>query len=350
VEYYRHTPEARTCPVCEREVSETFASELERRLGAGITEAERTLRAELDEVVSRMDELDGRLADLERLAAAARAARERLSLERRSLEQALGRAVAEDEDPAAVTAIETEKAEADLRKLRETVEAWMEDLSRIEAEGRKMEPVSRLLELEARMNTLGDLRHAPEWKLMVERRRFLSRQEQNLRLLMETTRGLATAIAENNLKRVTEPISEIFRALTRRSDFPSVLVDPVKKYEVSLAGDGVTLAPTAILNLTDLNALAIGVIAGMATAFEEATDLGFLILDDPSQGMDEAVTRRLGDVLSRLSARVQIVVATPDPVLAAVLRRSPRRKNIIRLAPRDPDSRQPSVRVESVSH
>ncbi len=350
VEYYKYTPEARICPVCERKVSETFASELEHRLGAGITEAEKTLRVELDEVVSRVDELAGHLAELERLMAGAMAARERLSRERRFLEETLGYAVAEDEDPAAVSAIEIEKAEAELRKLRETVEAWMEELSQIEAEGRKMETVSRLLELETRMETLGDLRRTPEWKLMVERRRFLSRQEQNLRLLMETTRGLATAIAENNLKRVTGPISGIFRDLTKRSDFPSVLVDPAKKYEVSLAGGDTTLAPTAILNLTDLNALAIGVIAGMATAFEEATDLGFLILDDPSQGMDETVTRRLGDVLSRLSAQIQVVVATPDPVLAAVLQRSPRRKNIIRLSPRDPDSRQPSVRIESVSH
>ena len=144
-----------------------------------------------------------------------------------------------------------------LGRSRETVEAWVEELSQIEAEGRKMETVSRLLDLEARMETLGEVRRTPEWKLMVERRRFLSRQEQNLRLLMETTRGLATAIAENNLKRVTGPISEIFRVLTQRSDFPSVLVDPARKYEVSLAGGDTTLAPTAILNLTDLNALAI---------------------------------------------------------------------------------------------
>ena len=40
--------------------------------------------------------------------------------------------------------------------------------------------------------------------------------------------------------------------------------------------------------------LAIAVIAGMAVTFRESTDLDFLVLDDPSQGMDAAVAGRLG--------------------------------------------------------
>src|SRR5438093_13563821 len=84
----------------------------------------------------------------------------------------------------------------------------------------------------------------------------------------------------------------------------------------------------------------------MATTFSETHDLGFVILDDPSQGMDETVSRRLGEVISELSEKIQVVVATPDPNLLEALIRSPRQKNVIRLKPRDSNSGEPHVEVD----
>jgi hypothetical protein len=64
--------------------------------------------------------------------------------------------------------------------------------------------------------------------------------------------------------------------------------------------------------------------------------------------MDPAVAPRLAPILARLAAKLQIVVATPDAVLVEALRKTAVYKNIVTLAPRDPNDEQPSVRIAGI--
>jgi hypothetical protein len=173
----------------------------------------------------------------------------------------------------------------------------------------------------------------------------LSVSEQTLRLAGERARMLAARLAERNLARVARPIGDYYARLTRRSDFRAVTIDPENRYEVAVGAPNHAWAPTAVLNLTDLNSLALAVVAGMAVAFGAATGLGFLILDDPSQGMDVEVAARLAALVDELAGHTQVLVTTPDLRLLEELQRSSRRKNVIVLEPRDPAAAAPGIRV-----
>jgi exonuclease SbcC len=347
--FLKEAPEARQCPVCERDVPATLAQDLERRILMTASEAEKTLQEKLNGASGELRVLRSNLEQLDRLSQVVDRTRELLALERQKLENVLGEEIRPDEDPRAIAGIEIERLTAELDALQKAVDQWLREIARIEAEGKRMELVSRILGLQRRMNQLAEVRDTPEWQRMVEQHQALSRRERNLKLGSDTTRELATDLARRNLDRVREPICDTYSRLVQRADFAKVLIDPKKKYEVELESGGAVISPTAVLNLTDLNALAIGVIAGMATAFRDATGLDFLILDDPSQGMDAGVAERLGEVLGELSAKIQIVVATPDADLLTALERSPRRKNVIRLEPRQAASSRPCVRIASVS-
>lgn len=333
------------CPVCGQPVSPELAEELERRLGASATAEETALRQELDraetDARTLADAADRRLRLISRLDASAEHGRR----VRRELEEALGRPTGRDEDQAAVASKAIEELQTELQRSQEAARTWLADLQQIEGRGRAMRILARIQALDTRLRALSSVRQSPEWADMTRALQALSVSEQTLRLAGERARMLAARLAERNLARVARPIGDYYARLTRRSDFRAVTIDPENKYEVAVGAPSHAWAPTAVLNLTDLNSLALAVVAGMAVAFGAATGLGFLILDDPSQGMDAEVTARFAALVDDLAGHTQVLVTTPDRRLLEELQRSARRKNVILLEPRDPAAAAPGIRV-----
>lgn len=348
VSYFREQPDAAECPVCSQGVPAGLVHELEQRLLNATSEEETRLGDEIDRVNAALRDHQNKVERMKGLAAGVERARSLLGEESNRLEALLGRTVGADEDPGAFARLEMETLDREMTALQQNVDRWLARLTGIAQEARKMEVLAAIATLEARNRKLAAVRETPEWRDMIALQGALARREQQFRLGEERVRQLAAQLAAANLERVRHPISSVYSHLSARSDFDRVTIDPDSKYEVGVEGAGRHFTPTAVLNLTDLNSLAIAVVAGMASHCREATELDFLILDDPSQGMDETVAARLADVLSKLAESVQLVVATPDPVLVRQLERSPRRKSIIRLKPRDEMTDTPSVSVASV--
>jgi len=348
VGYLREQPKVRECPVCEQSVSPSLREELEQRVLAAASEEESRLGDELARLADEIGELENRAEQRRLIEANLERARNRLAEEEQRLETLLGHSLSEDEDPLVFLRIQIDACGDCLAELQKNVEHWLAQLTGIAQAARKMDVLGRIASLEARTRKLAAVRETAEWRDMVAQQGALARREQQFRLGEERVHQLAAQLAASNLERVGQPISAIYSYLTARGDFEKVTIDPESKYEVGIEGADQRQVPTAVLNLTDLNSLAIAVVAGMASYCRDATELDFLILDDPSQGMDDAVTARLADVLSKLSETVQLVVATPDAALVRQLERCPRRKYIVRLEPRDEMTPTPSVRIASV--
>jgi DNA repair exonuclease SbcCD ATPase subunit len=348
LEYFKSLPEVDICPVCGSVVSGSISDELERHLVNVSTDKDQKLNRELDAMRKSLRELDQAtitLANLQRELARATP----LVLEAKTgIESVLGRQLRPDEDPGAVADAEIRTLETEIGTVSAAVQQQQQRVDEIEVVADLIDQVGRVLELGRRVEDLGDIRNAPEWAAMVKAQQSLAKSEQMFKHAEVEMKSMARRRAQDNLNRAMEPIASIYRSLTQRGDFPEVNVDPAGGFVIQVDGPHGIFPATAVLNLTDLNSLAIAVVAGMAITFSDTHDLSFLILDDPSQCMDATVSRRLGVVISELSEKIQVLVATADPNLLEVLEQSPRQKNIIRLKPRACNSSQPRVEIDSI--
>lgn len=348
--HVRDHPDAAECPVCRQAIAApALIADLEGRVGASLRTEEAQLRARLQKVEADIAAADRTRAEAARLVEAVARAEAALARARTELAAALGRPIEPAEDPAALAAREAARLEAEIAREQQAAGAAQARMAQLEQASSRLALARRVAEQERRVAKLAALRDSPEWKAMLESQRKLAVRELMLQQAAAAVKSHATRVAAANLERARKPITYIYSKLTQRKDFPAVSIDPADKFEVALTGsDEGKVAATGILNLTDLNCLAIAVTAGMAVAFPEAHDLDFLLLDDPSQGMDPQVAARLAPILGQLAKKLQIVVATPDAAFVEALRRQPVYKNIITLEPRDPKAVEPCVRILGV--
>lgn len=350
LEVLEKQPRPAQCPVCGQPIrADDLIEALRRKVQAALTEEEAALQGEQRRLEEQERQLHDARKKLQALADEARRAGDAVRVKLAELEKVLGRALEPVEDPAAVAQAEIERTGGELARLSQVVEQLDSRIREIEQEGRKLDELADLIKLEARVAKLGQLRTSQPWRQMLEAQQALARREQGWKLASEALGQIAGAIARRNLERAGDTISEFYGRLTRRSDFPQVAINPENKYEVAVKGEHATEVITSVLNLTDLNSVAVAVITGLAVNFPELHDLDFLILDDPSQGMDPDVARRLGELIGDLARQRQVIVATPDPDLFESLQRCTVQKRVVRLRPRDPDDARPCVQVQEVN-
>lgn len=348
--HLREHPDAAECPVCRQGIAApSVIADLEARAGSSLRAEEADLRARLQTVEAAIAAADRKRAEIVRLADAAARAEASLARARTDLATAMGRPIEAAEDPGALAARELSRLEAEIMREQQAAGAAQARMAQLEKATSRLALARRVADQERRVAKLAALRQSPEWCALLESQRKLAVRELMLQHASAAVKAHATRLAAANLERARKPITYIYSKLTQRKDFPAVTIDPADKFEVALTGaDEGKVAATGILNLTDLNCLALAVTAGMAVAFPEAHDLDFLLLDDPSQGMDPQVTARLAPILGQLAKKLQIVVATPDAALVEALRSQPVYKNIITLEPRDAKASEPSVRIRGV--
>jgi DNA repair exonuclease SbcCD ATPase subunit len=350
LDYFKNTPHAKACPACLRDgLPEGLMSRLVQRLEAESTGEEKSINEELTTLGNALRDANSALGTLNRAVKALEEADRELVRERGELEKVLGRKVNDDEAPLQVVDAEIERLDSEIQALTQAVRTLQDTVTDIEKTAKNADQVGEILALQERVECLGQIRETAEWKAMTDAQQNLSQHEQGYRLAANQVRHLASKVAQENLDRAREPITSVYRQLTRRADFPDISIDPEKKYAIEVSGDSGLQRVTAVLNQTDLDSLAIAVVAGMATTFPEVHDLDFLILDDPSQGMDPVVTSRLAEVITSVCERIQVIIATPDPILYEKLKKSPRAKTIIQLKAREEQSSTPFVQLEAVT-
>lgn len=348
--HVRAHPNGSECPVCSQPAgAPSLLASLEARLGAPLGAEAEALRARLAQFQAEIIAADRARAEAVRFAEASTRAQREVDRARQELGTLLGRTVTAAEDPGAIAIRELARLESEVAREAQAMQAAQARVATFERAASKQSLARRVAEQSRRVAKLESLRESPEWTAMLEAQRRISVRELMLQHASAAVKTHATALAAANLERARKPITNMYSQLTRRKDFPSVTVIPRDKFEVAVSGaDALTVAATGILNLTDLNCLALAVTAGMAVAFPDAHDLDFLILDDPSQSMDAQVSARLAPILGHLAKRLQVVVATPDEALLAALREQPVYKNVITLEPRNPEDPAPQVKVARI--
>jgi exonuclease SbcC len=352
VGYLQQSPDETYCPVCDSSIKADLTDKLKGILEKEKSQIEHELEERLRILRQAVEECQKSLIELKRLREVVERCKTSLSDAIEALGKLLSLEIRENEDIGAVAQAEIDNLNRQIDAILNLVRQYQERISQIEDEARKVDKIGQILLLQNRINHLDTIRETSEWRTLCEAQQDLSRREQLWKIMEEAMRTIAAEVARRNLIHAREPITQIFHKLTQRNDFPVVDIVPDKNFAIRVSSLAIEepayQAATAILNLTDLNALAIAVVGGMAISFPNVHDFGFLILDDPSQDMDPQVAARLGEVISDISEKIQVIVATPDPDLLEALKKSPRLKNVIRLKPRSTQEVEPRVQIESI--
>ncbi len=156
--------------------------------------------------------------------------------------------------------------------------------------------------------------------------------EEFARAVEALSRSLTRTLEEEADKRlgaVRDNIAKTFESLTGRSDFARLAVSPDTKFAAQVEGSAGVADALSVLNQADTNCAALSIFLALAVAPSTDHKLGFLILDDPSQSLDEAHAGRLVEILSKISESRQLLLSTIDEKLCADIKQKATKKKVV---------------------
>jgi DNA repair exonuclease SbcCD ATPase subunit len=177
------------------------------------------------------------------------------------------------------------------------------------------------LHSQEKQRTLEAIQESPAFRALEAARDQVAEWVSDLEAVRAAVAAVAREEAGTKLQAAEDTIDAYFRTLTRHPAVQHVRLrlDEARgqrnSYEVT-DQDGQDLMP--ILSQGDLNALALAIFLGLASA-DTANGLGFVMLDDPSQSLGSEHKRQLVKVLHEISQSKRLLLATMDREFRALL-------------------------------
>ena len=244
--------------------------------------------------------------------------KQRLAQNVTNIQTFIVRTISSSDDPAAIIDAEIQSEDAALAGLQGQVATINATLGRFQDAVRHLDRFQRIGKAELDISNIESIRENENYKELKTIRGECEQYAEDVELLIEGLKNAVSAEAEQRLAAAQTSISENFKKITDRSDFPGL--------KVSVAPDGywIELTDTSgnnrsavpILNHGDMNCAALSIFLALASNAQISHQLGFVILDDPSQSLDETTKKNLCSVFAKLCDSRQVIMATADTELA----------------------------------
>ena len=335
--YFEALPEVATeieCPVCRRaratvaHVREHLAAEIEK---AGLGPL-RQRKKEIDQNLKQKQDAQERLLRLAEQDEGLKKKREGLG---RNVSELRGQPLGPHESLELVLKGIGQEVKSELKKLEGLLEARGEAIQEFRKELEKFGVAGELHRERQRLARLDDLPNLPEYRALVE---LETKVEGHLALLSELGRGMKEEVEQafrEKFAALKEKVNELYRRLVGREDFPEIWIDVADWEVLAGAGDEGT-GVTRVFNVGDMTAVALSLF--LASAVRAIHDAGFILLDDPTQSLDEEHETRLADILAELAGQRQVVVTSSrTSFLKALENAGTVKRQVIRLAAWDSD-------------
>jgi DNA repair exonuclease SbcCD ATPase subunit len=308
------------CPVCER--AGFAALQVRERLTAWQGEMRQSM-APIEEEILKLEVERTGLSEAIRQISLAQSQieprRKELQAAAGAIGAALHREISSDEDASSLVNDEAAKIERDLENLRRAVE---QSNQRLDAMDDGLEGVKRIvavLRLKVEINELSEIKETPEYKEVEAARSRAHGFGDQVRTIRGAVETVLQRTADQKVKATKQAICSFYRELAARADYPDIEID-AGKYEVLAVREHDSQAALSILNKGDLNCAALSIFLALATSKDLAHNLGFIVLDDPSQSLDAPHKERLTGLLARVLAERQLIIATSESDFMAQLR------------------------------
>jgi DNA repair exonuclease SbcCD ATPase subunit len=328
----RAEPDATACPVCGQPIE---GRDLIVRLQEGLEEDVRrqidALHDQQERVRAETRSLEAALADVQRAQTTVDRAQVHLDEARSGALQAIGRHVDPDEIEAALAARirDLETAAAKTAEARGQAEAV---LSRVETDIDRVRVLYRCLqakdERDQAMERLGSM-ESDESQADAQLK-GLQDLEEAVETIASAVQAVAGERARVALDGAHDRISAYYGDLCNHPYFDRLRISVEEQRVMGTdrnnyvirayaSSDGQTTLASSRLSTAQMNCAALSVYLALASGLEH--NLGFVLLDDPSQSLDVEHKRALARLLSQSGADVQLLVATQDEEFGEMLRR-----------------------------
>ena len=325
------------CPVCEKPIDDvrhlqTHLEELRDTLSEDLA----PVRKEIDEYESEIRRLEELVESLDDLEEDIKDTQEGLDTCKSAIGAALDREIKDTEDPIVILKSELGGIESRLVELETAVKESNQKLNTIEDDILKLGHILTVIGLEADIANMLKITETEEYVEVVNRKSRLERFAAVVDIVRQAIEDVLEAGARAKLESTKDSIANMFKTLADRTDYSELRIDP-DNFEI-LAAKGVESVPAlSVLNEGDLNCAGLSVFLGLATSQDLCHDLGFIILDDPSQTLDAPHKENLVGVLNCMPEDKQILVSTSQPdlrdlILANIIRKKKHYKFVERSA------------------
>jgi DNA repair exonuclease SbcCD ATPase subunit len=318
-EAIRGAAEKPACPICEKEVSdvshlhehldelrEAFAKEIEP-IQQKITSAE-----------SEIERLEGEIRQLDRLDSQIKRQAGKVGEAKMPIETALGRTIGDGEDPNSLINAVLVGIVTELGTIKDQVASSNKQLNEIDDAIQTVDEVLAVLTLESEIEQILKIKDSDEYKAVQQAKHDLEQLGADVELIQSSVGDTVRSAAKEKLDAAKKAIADNFRKLGSRTDFREIEIDP-ETYEILAVRDGEKISALSIFNQGDLNCAGVSVFLGLGAAPGVSHDLGFLILDDPSQSMDKAHKDRLVALFDSLPEDKQTIVSTSESDFAQTI-------------------------------
>lgn len=320
------------CPLCGKSVKKAdLLSHLQEEAKAAVSKELRAIEDALDTAenqVSQTEELQQRQT---KLAEGATKARREMTEAVMTLSKLLGRPVTPDNADAQVkkeVAVQN-KRKAELEgpiSERETILETVVEL------GSQADCIADVLRCQARCEMLTQLQNRPELEKVEAAIQKLARLQRHVEMVGDAVRELQTELAKNMIARSLPAIRDFYGTLTGHPYYDSLDIEVdtdarggvVKNLYIikGIAKDGVQGLASQKFSTGHLNCVGLSVFLALARDDAYTHNLGFLIMDDPSQNLDLVHKETLAKLLSDMTDKRQLIVATQDAEFQKLLERA----------------------------
>lgn len=313
------------CPICGHGIDsveglrEHYEKEIQKKALGQLDEEIASAKAKRKAAEDARDRVEKLHGDVKRKESA-------VGGQRAKIATALGTDLSAKDDPPAILDKELKALTAEKDKLEKQVEKIETDLASIETQINNVGKVLQLIRFQDDLGALSATRETEAFKRVQESR---LRIEEFVRAAETVSRSLTRTVeeeAEKRLGAVRDAIGENFKTLTGRSDFPRLAVSPETKFAAQVESSNGLTDALGVLNQADTNCAAISIFLALAVAPSVSHKLGFLILDDPSQSLDELHCRQLVKIVSRVADSRQLLMATIDEKLCSQFQKEATKK------------------------
>jgi DNA repair exonuclease SbcCD ATPase subunit len=303
------------CPVCGTVVP-GLTNKLKKLWATKLkTLVERTT-ARIDGLKAQLKELRGITAQYQKLNDEAELLKEEhLSLRDKSAEL-LDAELGDDDDLLALSVGHLKRLDIRLKELEQAIQGRQGRLDAIEQDLGLVRLVRDYLHLEQKKQVLETIQESDLFKQLEASRDQVAQLVEDAESIKNAVAEVAREGAETRLAAAGETIDKYFRQVSRNPAVHqlklAVTADKRTRrnsYDITNQ-DGEDLTP--ILSQGDLNALALAIFLGLATAAKEGSTFRFLILDDPSQSLGSEHKKQLARLLDQVARHKSLIVATMD--------------------------------------
>lgn len=340
ITYLEAVPTARECPVCgDPKEAAKLASLLRTKVGKDQATEVSRLNRELEDAKERL----GVITDFEKSRPRLVDALGRATRELKDVRDLAWRTLGKKGETGDVIA-ELSAQEADingkLTGLRNLNQVREGDLQNLDARADRLRALQRFIKADSDFKNVREKSVGTEGggaKAFEEDKRKLLALKADLDAINLALNGLATGRAEDALTRCGEDISHTYARLCNHPYFDGLKIEVGQKqvqggqrntYRIIAYStrDGQRTSASSRLSTAQMNCVALSAYLSLAGVLNH--NLGFMLLDDPSQNLDVEHKEALASILKDLLPSLQLVIGTHDAEFDRLLRKHLDKKGV----------------------